>query len=229
MYVNGNPLAFVDPSGLAMGAVNGFGGGPCTASGETVPLPGGYSFNPCDPVLSGVSDGTLGVMQAFGFTGTAGEVAPVIGAAFTIFCSIDSNKAACGPSGWTSVLFSGQNQWVGQTINDTIAVAGATATVIAASQAVAAGTTMCAAGLVSNPACDAVLAYAIYTGLNDLFSVFWDAFGPARFTGSLLPRPSNLGGLGTSPIGIPNQNLSVGGILGQASGGKVPNPGTARP
>ncbi len=219
VYVNGNPLNYVDPSGLADGIVNGAGGSPCTASGETVSFMGGYSFNPCDPALSVASDGIYGVMQAFGFAGTASEVAPIVGAAFTIFCSIDSNKAACGPSGWTSVVF-GQGSVAGKVVEDSIAAVGAAFGVECASSGPFA---------LANPGCGVVLAYAIYTALNDLFSVFWDLFGPPQFTGSLLPRPSDLGGLGTAPIGIPNQNLSIKSILGHPSSRKVPSPGLKLP
>ena len=216
MYVNGNPLNYVDPSGLADGIVNGVGGSPCTASSQTISFSGGYSFNPCDPVLSGASDGIFGIMHAFGFAGTASEIAPIVGAAFTIFCSVDSNKDACGPSGWTSAVFTGKNAWVGKAAEDSIATVGAVFGVECASSGPFA---------LANPGCGVVLAYAIYTGLNDLFAVFWEDFGPAQFTGSLLPRPSDLGSLGAAPIGIPNQNLSVKRLLGQPSRGRVPSPG----
>jgi hypothetical protein len=78
----------------------------------------------------------------------------------------------------------------------------------------------------SDPVCDVALALIAYTALNDIFSVIWDIFGGSpQFTGSLLPRPTDLGGLGTAPIGIPNQNLSIIGILGQPSRSSVPTPG----
>ena len=49
------------------------------------------------------------------------------------------------------------------------------------------------------------------------------ALGPAQVTGSLLPRPTDLDGLGASPIGIPNSNLRASEILG-SSRAEIPNP-----
>ena len=76
---------------------------------------------------------------------------------------------------------------------------------------------------------DVALALLSHTVANDLFSVFWDMFGEPQFTGSLLPRPADLSGLGTSKIGIPNQNLSIKDILGQSSRGAVSSPGMKLP
>ena len=134
------------------------------------------------------------------------QIGAVVGAAITIGCSIDSNSSMCGQTGWTGALVGGD---AGKVIGDSIAVAEAVACV-----------TVPGAGC---------LADAIYTVANDLFSVFWDLFGPPQFTGSLLPRPSDLGGLGTSPIGIPNQNLSVQQLLGGSSTSTVPSPVMVHP
>ncbi len=218
MYVNGNPLGDVDPSGLANGWLTGVGGSVCSNtngtfgdssfSGINISTPIG-NINPCDPAASLIAIGIQGTFN--GIWGTAiqtGEIAPFVAAAVTIACSIDNfNNAACGgSSGWASVAF-GNGSVASKEVGDTTAVIGAT---------------LCAMGGPTSPGC---IGYAIYTVANDLFTVFWDLFGPPQFTGSLLPRPSDLGGLGTSPIGIPNQNLSINGILGQSSRGTVTSPG----
>ena len=242
MYVNGNPLGNTDPSGLAgAGVLTGIGGSICTGFGNQFNNGVGtiYGINPCSPLtsiiglgisetLNGIFNASLnaslnGILGGFGVSSsflnvsiaTTGEIAPIVGAAFTIGCSIDSDPTLCGQQGWASVFIGGNGAKV---TNDVIATAGATAGV------------MCAASAGSNvAACGFLLGYAIYTAANDLFSVFWDAFGPAQFTGSLLPRPTDLGGLGTSPIGIPNQNLSIKGILGQPSRGTFQSPGLTVP
>lgn len=74
----------------------------------------------------------------------------------------------------------------------------------------------------SDPVCDAV---AVYILANSVYGFFYNLFGwgGPQFTGSLLPRPSDLGGLGTYPIGIPNHNLGTSEILGN-SRAAVPNP-----
>ena len=124
-----------------------------------------------------------------------------------------------------------KNKWVGTLINDAVAYVGLADAVAIPGAVVAAGAsstfsylTTCITGP-SDPVCDVAIALIAYTALNDLFSVFWDAFGPAQFTGSLLPRPSDMGGFGTTPTGIPNQNLSIKGILGQPLHNSVPSPG----
>jgi RHS repeat-associated protein len=235
MYVNGNPLGYTDPSGLAgAGILTGVGGAPCKAFGITKLTSelnfDGLSLNPCNPIGSAIADGVIlgaAAIDAWqtgasissilstssdswsstpagftnGYGSVIGGIAASVGAAITIGCSIDSNSDLCGQTGWTGALIGGD---AGKVVGDSIAVAGAIA---------------CFAGP------EACLGYGIYTIANDLFSVFWDLFGPAQFTGSLLPRPSDLGGLGTAPIGIPNQNLSIIGILGQPSRSSVPTPG----
>ncbi len=134
------------------------------------------------------------------------QIGAVVGAAITIGCSIDFNSDLCGQTGWTGALIGGDGD---KAVVDAIAVAEA----VACLTALGAG----------------CLADAIYTVANDLLSVFWDLFGPPQFTGSLLPRPSDLGGLGTAPVGIPNQNLSIQQLLGSSSTSPVPSPSMVHP
>ena len=83
------------------------------------------------------------------------------------------------------------------------------------------GAYLCTAG--GGPTSPGCIGYTIYSVANAIFSWVWDLTHP-QFTGSLLPRPSDLGGLGTSPIGIPNQNLSPKQLLGQRLTELVPSP-----
>ena len=223
-----NPLGSTYPSGLAgAGVFTGIGGGACKWDGyQGIPIYGGLYLNPCNPLGSAVADGVI-LASAYAYTLSNGgtiaglvglngswtgagqmisQIGAVVGAAITIGCSIDSNSSMCGQTGWTGALVGGD---AGKVIGDSIAVAEAVACV-----------TVPGAGC---------LADAIYTVANDLFSVFWDLFGPPQFTGSLLPRPSDLGGLGTAPIGIPNQNLTVQQLLGSSSTSAVPSPGMVHP
>ena len=235
MYVNGNPLGFTDPSGEAgAGVLTGVGGAPCKAFGGSqinIPIGLGLTLNPCNPAGSAISDAVT-LVAAYvdasqtgtdissiisgwktssnpnavqGYDSTFAGIAASVGAAITIACSIDSNSDLCGQTGWTGALIGGD---AGKVVGDSIAVGGAIA---------------CFAGP------QACLGYAIYTIANDLFSVFWDAFGPQQFTGSLLPRPSDLGGLGTAPIGIPNPDLTVPQLLGSQFRSAVPSPGMVHP
>jgi hypothetical protein len=212
MYVNGNPLTYVDPSGLSGGWATGWGGA-CHFSQEyaqqgILGAGGNTPFNLCSPVTSAISIGIYEAIHGIWSSVSVQQIAPVISAALTIACSInDFNKSACGPSGWTSVFIGGD---AGKVVGDSIAAIGAI---------------LCATGPTS-PECT---GYLIYTVVNDLFSVFWDLFGPPKFTGSLLPRPSDLGALGTAPIGIPNQNLTIKDILGQPSRGAILSPGMKIP
>ena len=225
MYVNGNPLGFTDPSGEAgAGVLTGIGGSLCLGAGQGTSE---GNFNFCNPLISAASNGIASLFNvptagALGATVdnpatqfVAGEIAPILSFAVTLGCgffsSSDTKSSFCGQSGWTAAVFSGKNQWVGTAINDTIAYAGLIDSSVLATEH--ATLLSCFAGTVVNAACDVGIALVVYTALNDLFSVFWDLFGPPQFTGSLLPRPSDLGGLGTSPIGIPNQNLSLKQLL----------------
>jgi len=223
-YVNGNPLGYTDPSGLAgAGVLTGIGGNLCLGAGPGQP---GAKFNFCDPLISAISVGLFGTSS----------YVPFFSFAVTLGCSFapssDTTSSLCGQSGWTSAVFTGNDKWVGTAINDGVALTGLVSGIEVTSAASTAGVSTtsyllsCITGP-SNPVCDVALAVIAYTALNDLFSVFWDAFGGGgpQFTGSLLPRPSALGGLGTAPIGIPNQNLSIKGTLGQPSLGAMPSPG----
>lgn len=125
-----------------------------------------------------------------------------IQAAITIGCSIDYNKSACG---------SPQLAWLipgaaGKAAGDLIALEGVACSV--------------------NPGGPVCLGVAIYQLANQIYSFLYSLFGwgPPQFDGSLLPRPGDLGGLGTAPIGIPNQNLTVEQLLGLPTKSLVPSP-----
>ena len=64
---------------------------------------------------------------------------------------------------------------------------------------------------------------------TDMIWAGGNLLGGSQFTGSLVPRPADLSGLGTSSVGIPNKNLSIKDILGQPSLGTVPSPGMKLP
>ena len=235
MYTNGNPLGTTDPSGEADGWATGIGGSPCTASGWTKSISLGDSLNPCDPIAAAISWGLAPLVNvadgaiddifntALSTSLTASQVAPFVGDAIAIACSIDSNPSACGPAGWSTVAFG--NGVTGKVIGD---VASTLSEGIAATDGV-----MCMASgfTLINPACDIFLGDIIYVGASDLFSFLWDLLGNGwpKFTGSLLPRPADFGGLGTTPIGIPNRNLRFKDLLGKQSHGAVPSPGMSLP
>ena len=231
-YVENNPLTFVDPSGEAGGWANGVGGSVCKVFGKGFQLgnPEGTinGFNPCNPVASVVAFGLSpllspmmdGIDQGlntafntnyFNTNVGAGDIVPYIAAAITIACSIDNSKAACGPSGLASLIpgFGGD---LGRGVGDGIAVASAVS---------------CSMGGLSNPVC---VGFVVYDITDSLYSFFNNLFnGAPQFTGSLVPRPADLSGLGTSKIGIPNQNLSINDILGQSSQGTLQSPGMRLP
>ncbi len=69
-------------------------------------------------------------------------------------------------------------------------------------------------------------------GVGDIFAAMYSqlcgrfvSLGPAQFKGSFLPRPTDLGGVRTSPIGIPNQSLSIKGRLRQPARSAISSPG----
>lgn len=215
-YVNDNPLGFTDPSGLVDGWANGLGGGPCSSLAHIkIPLPGATSINPCAPLASLLSIGIYYGIDAFDGLVNAGaidatviplsskllkEITPWVGFGISFACDFDSGSNACGQKSWTSVFIGGN---AGKVVNTSISAAGA---VFA---------TMCAAS--GGWACPASIGYAIYTGLNDLFGLLWGLSQP-QFHGTLAPRGADESGLGTSPIGIPNQNLGVNDLLHTSSG-----------
>ena len=224
-YVNNNPLGFVDPSGLA-GGVTGWGG-ICNLDKKKFNGNGTPGYNPCNPVDSIISIALTAALSKISSSITAQQVAPVVGATITIACSIDNfSNTMCGQSGWTSAFIGGD---AGKVVSDTIAAVGAIAALAQAAAtanaiANAATATGCIAGGPADPACDVLVAYDIYTIANGIFSDLWSAFGPAKFEGSMLPRPAALDGLGSSVTGIPDKNLSIQEILGQTSTSKIPTP-----
>ena len=173
MYVNGNPMGDVDPSGEAgAGILTGIGGNPCI--GWKV-----AGLNPCNPLGSLLSMGishlfNLKSPQAIFDQGgdpssafTSGDVVPLASFAFTISCNFFQNSDLCGQSGWTSAVFTGKNKWVGTLVNDTVAyIALADSMELAAEHTTLA---TCFAGGFANPACDVGIALFAYSALNDLF------------------------------------------------------------
>ena len=218
-YVNGNPLAYIDPSGLSFvsdvcSALPAFalnsGSGFFTGANNAAKL-GGYANQVAKGSCAGaieagaefvakhyLSNFLAGVSGNSGFTSAAAYFAD-IQAAITIGCSIDYNKSACGAPqlAW---LIPGAGGDVGLAVGDSAAVLGA----VCAAGGLASGGAVC-------------IGVAIYELANSIYGFFYNLFGwgPPQFTGSLLPRPTDLGGLGDSPIGIPNQNLSTAAILGR--------------
>ncbi|MHB1939134.1 MAG: RHS repeat domain-containing protein [Acidobacteriaceae bacterium] len=217
MYVNGNPLGYVDPSGLSVAstlcsALPAFFLSPKDFASDISKLVG-YSSQ----VSKGSCTGTLesfglfvgkqlasfALVASFPLSSTdatytqAEKYFSVVQADVTIGCSIDYNSTVCGAPqlAW---LIPGAGGDIGKAAGDVAAV----------------GYAICAVGGFSNAASD---AFALYEIANSVYGFLYNLFGwgPAQFTGSLLPRPTALGGLGTSPIGIPNQNLNLKQLLGQ--------------
>ncbi len=205
MYVNGNPLGSVDPSGQAgTGILTGIGGGTCSQLGMTYGVGVGdyIKFNPCDPFASVISmfvdamiasysqevmagsEGTAAAMGNLSQNEVAG-VSAAVGAVISIACSIakDPSQALCGPKGWTSML----PGVYGKIVGDSIAAVGG----------ILGG--LCATGT----ACPAFIGYLVYQGITNLLADLGLFNGP-QFTGSLLPRPTDLGGLGSAPHCCPN-------------------------
>jgi RHS repeat-associated protein len=215
-YVTNNPLALVDPTGEAgAGVATGIGGIFCL--GYTF-----HSINPCNPVPSAVS---------LWLSGSKYYV-PYISFITTFACgfasSSDAKSTFCGQSGLTG-LFSKDHPDLATGINDAVAATqladslALSAAADAAHESAFAYLANCVSGP-SNPVCDVAIALIVYSAINDIISFIEDFFGQPRFSGSLLPRPSDLGGLGAAPIGIPNQNLSVPSLLGQTPRSVVPSP-----
>lgn len=206
--------------------LGGIGNGACGKKLLNAQLPigsGSYFINPCNPILSGVAIGVTAAIKEFGWGGTASTAALETGAAsvleagLTIGCSINNDPTVCGPPGWASVFIGGV---AAKVVDDSLAVAGATA-----------GILCLASGGTNAAACGFALGYAIYSMANDLFAAIWNILGldQPQFTGSLLPRPTDLGGLGTAPIGIPDHNLNIQGVMGQSELNLIQSPGLQLP
>jgi len=226
MYVNANPLGYTDPSGLNIASdacnilpfffLSNNGGFSNDVNNATKLV--GYSNQiakqSCAGTLTGfaefvgkefISNVLANQFSSGGNYATAGAYFADIQAAIAIGCSIDYNKTACGAPqlAW---LIPGAGGDVGKAVGDLFAI----------------GAAACTAGALSDPVCDVVAVYMLANGVYDFFYNLFGWGGP-QFTGSLLPRPSDLGGLGTSPIGIPNNNLRTSEILG-SSRAAIPNP-----
>ena len=227
MYVMGDPLGDIDPSGEAgAGILTGIGGGTCSQLGMTYGVGVGdhITFNPCDPFASVISmfvdakiasysqgvmagsEGTAAAMGSLSRNEVAG-VSAAVSAVIRIACSIarDLSQTLCGPKVWTSMLPGVYGKIVGDSIASVGGILGG----------------LCATGT----ACPAFIGYLVYQGTANLLAELGLFNGP-QFTGSLLPRPTDLGGLGSAPIGIPNGNLTVKMLLGQSRPGFVPSPGS---
>lgn len=227
-YVNNNPLGFVDPSGeTGAGVLPGVGGSFCLGYG---PSDGKGNFNLCNPVISAAS---LGIAELFGIPTAsslfatrdnpatqfvAGDIAPIIGFATTVGCgffsSSDTKSAMCGQSGWTSVVFTGKNKWVGTAINDTIATVGLVDGVEMASDGLKLSSCFAGGWTGLNPACDVAIALLVYNALNDIFALVWDLIHPNNFKGSMIPRPGTRGGSNSTLVGVPDQDKLVRSKMG---------------
>ncbi len=220
-YVSGNPLTFIDPSGLAgAGILPGSSGNLCTSAGLKL-----GSINPCSPVVSAVSVGVQALLGLPKFGFAANAISPILSFGITFGCgfgsSNDAKSSFCGQSGWTS-LFSKDHPDLATGINDGVAAVGLVDGLAVASAASAEGVSSatylmsCFTGP-ANPVCDVAIALMVYTLANDIFSVIWDFFGNSQFHGSLLPRPGVPGMQGNSSFGVPIQNLRIPGLPGSSS------------
>jgi RHS repeat-associated protein len=243
-YVDNNPMASTDPSGLNFASElcsmipsnilqiistngNSFKGGGLTGALNDAKWGAGYASQiqkgSCTSTLEAVGKFAVESIISNALASASGYKPPASGspasygpntpaaymayiqAAITIACSIDYNKTACGAP---------QLAWLipgdaGLAVGDAFAVGAA----VCATLGPASGGIACA-------------AVALYQLANSVYDFFYNLFGwgPPKFTGSLLPRPTDLGGLGTAPIGIPNQNLKVDQLLGLPGQSPVPSP-----
>jgi RHS repeat-associated protein len=208
-YVSGNPLGFVDPSGLAgAGILTGIGGSACFGFAITPSLP---IINPCNPVTSAISLYAASFVESsFGdIVKEAGAIAPYVGFGFTFGCSFVKDSDLCGQSGWTSLVFTGNNKWIGTVVNDAVAGTSLVDSILMKVE----GTTLkaCVAGGFTDPVCDIGIVLAIYTVANDIISLILDILAP-KFHGSLSPRPgipSQSDILHTLGVPINGQNRSL--------------------
>ncbi|MHB1702013.1 MAG: RHS repeat domain-containing protein [Acidobacteriaceae bacterium] len=221
-YVQNHPLVFTDPSGLSIGSdicailptffmnssdllslanLTKFSGysrqlekGSCASTLEAFGIFAAKQLVAWGLERSFTDNSALTGIQQYKMVE---KYFAVIQAGVAIGCSIDYNSTVCGPPqlAW---LIPGGGGDVGLAVGDLFAV----------------GAAACAVGNIVDPVCDAI---ALYELANSIYGFLYDLFGwgPPQFKGSLLPRPGDLGGLGTSPIGIPNQNLKLKDIAGQ--------------
>jgi RHS repeat-associated protein len=238
-YVDNNPLADTDPSGLSVlsdacnaarlfitnlntnfnqsgGSVfrdsnnakayvllaSELKGGSCTASLETIgKFVAKYAISHALASVSGYQGGGKG------FDSPAAYMA-YMQAALSIACSIDYNKSACGDPELAWLVPGDAGKVIGDSFDT--------------------GFALCSAGIIGTGGAGAAAcgAFAVYELANAIYQFFYSVlgWGPPQFTGSLLPRPGDLGGLGTAPIGIPNHNLQVKQLLGLPGQSPVPSP-----
>ncbi len=72
-YVNNNPLGFVDPTGEALGVVNGAGGSLCKAAYLAMQISMG-PINPCNPVGSLITIGITAAINSLSLYGSSGRI-----------------------------------------------------------------------------------------------------------------------------------------------------------
>lgn len=223
-YVNGNPLNATDPTGLAgAGIATGIGGSFCSSikNFNGLPVGSGLYINPCDPVPSAIALAIFGSVQ----------VVPYLSFATTFACgfasSSDTKSTFCGQSGWTQ-LISKNHPDLATGINDAIATVALIDAVDL--QILHTSLAMCLEGMeagAADGACYVAIGILAYTVANDLISAILDFLGDggSKFTGSMMPRPADMPGIGTSPIGIPNHNLTIPSLIGRSMHKAVSSPG----
>lgn len=188
MYVNGNPMGDVDPSGYNLvsdtcSALPAFFLSPKNLIGDATKLIG-YSSQllkvSCISTLqsfllfAGKQIIAFELAKEFPLNTTDSTYAQtqkyfvIIQTAIAIGCSIDYNKTACGAPELAWLL----GGYAGKVVGDTLDV----------------GYAVCAIGGFSNVACD---AFALYELANRVYQFLYNLFGwgPPQLTGSLLPRP----------------------------------------